>query len=132
MEVLSDDDFIPQKRTIKQSIHHSSSEDEICTQNETAEVLITELLPKNYHYKFIEIFEQTTQAHITVSLHFSCNQRKMQGNGLPITIIKETMVYELSKRQNEKRVVKKLYLPCHHNQRQTGKHTKCKHFKNYT
>ena len=34
------------------------------------------------------------------------------------------MVYERSKTQNGKRVVKKLYLRCQHNQRQTGKHTK--------
>ena len=37
---------------------------------------------------------------------------------------KETMVYERSKTQNGKRVIKKLYLRCQHKQRQTGKHTK--------
>ena len=36
----------------------------------------------------------------------------------------ETMVFERNKKQMGKRVLRKLYLRCHHKQRQSGKHTK--------
>ena len=56
-EILSDDDFIPQQRAVKQFIDFSNSEDEYYTQNKTATVVITEMLPDNYDYNFVEIFK---------------------------------------------------------------------------
>ena len=53
----SDDDFIPQHRVTKQCVDFSSSEGEYCTQNKTAKVVITEMLPDNSGYKFMEVFE---------------------------------------------------------------------------
>ena len=78
-EISSDDDFIPPKKATKQFIDLSSSEDEIYTQSKTAKVVITEMLPGNYDYKYSNT---TTQVHITVVLDLSYNQRKMQGYGL--------------------------------------------------
>ena len=54
LELLSDDDFVPLKRETKQSqsATPSSSEDEMFTQNKTAEVVITTMLPESYTYKF--------------------------------------------------------------------------------
>ena len=96
-EILSDDDdFIPQKGTLKRSIDFSSSEDEMYTQNETAEVVITEMLPENYHYKFIEIFEHdhTGLYHCKFRLKLQSEEdaRKWVADYNDKT--KETMVYE--------------------------------------
>ena len=124
-QISSDDDFIPQKRVTKQ--YSSSSSEDICfNHNKTAKVVITEMLPDNYDYKFLEIFEHdhTGSYHCNFGLKLQSEEgaRKWVTNYNEKT--KETMVYERSKAQNGKRVVKMLYLHCQHNQRQTGKHTK--------
>ena len=74
-EISSDDDFIPTKKATKQFIDLSSSEDEIYTQSKTAKVVITEVFPDNYDYNFF-YSNTTTQAHITVVLDLSYNQRE--------------------------------------------------------
>ena len=118
--------FHKRSRAIKQFVDLSSSEDEIYTQNKTSQVVIAKMFPDNYDYKFIKYLSMTTQAHTTVLLDLSCNQRKMQGNGLSITMTKQRRLWFMNEaRQCGKQVIKKLYLRCQHNQRQTGKHKKC-------
>ena len=122
-EILSDDDFIPQKRETKQLVDHSSSEDETYTQKKT---VITDMLPDNYDYKFIDIFEHdhTGSYHCSFRLKLQSEKDARKWVADYNQKSKETMVYNRSKTQNGKRVVKKLYLRYQHNQRQTGKHTK--------
>ena len=78
----------------------SSSEDEIYTQSKTAEVVITEVLPDNYDYKFF-YSNTTSQAHITVVLDLSYNQRKMQGNGLRITMTKQRRLWFMNEARHK-------------------------------
>ena len=117
-ELLSDDDFIPQKKAIKQFVDLSSSEDEIYTQNKTSQLVNAKMLPDSYDYKFIEIFEydHAGSYHCTFRLKVAIRERCEE--------LECRLVYERSKTQCGKQVIKKLYSCCQHNQRQTGKHTK--------
>ena len=60
-ETWNDDDFIPPKKATKQDF--SVSEDKIFTQSKTAKVVITEMFPDTYEYKFIDIFEHNTGSY---------------------------------------------------------------------
>ena len=65
-EIISDDDFIPQQRAMKQSDDYSSSEDEYHTQNKAAKVGIMEMLLITMTTNLLKYSNTATQAHITV------------------------------------------------------------------
>ena len=105
--------------------HSSDSESGVhCIVNEGN---IRQLLPEGYDYRFSQI-----QSKNADSFSFSCEfkiklkseqeARKWVNEYNEKT--KETMVYERNRKGSGKHVVRKLFLRCHHNQRQTGKHSK--------
>ena len=65
------------------------------TRNKTAKV---EMLPDNYDYKFLEIFEHDHTGSYT---DLSYNQRKVRGNGSLITMKKQRRRWFMSEARNK-------------------------------
>ena len=106
-------------------VHSSDSESDVhCIVNEGN---ILQLLPERYDYRFSQI-----QSKNTDSFSFSCEPKiKLKSEQEARKWVNEynektkpIMVYECNKKGCGKHVVRKLFLHCHYNQRQTGKHSK--------
>ena len=88
---------------------------------------IRKLLPETYDYRFSQIQYGKSES-LTFSCEFKINMKSEQEARKWVSEYnektKETMVYVRNRKGSGKHVVRKLFLHCHHNQRQTGKHTK--------
>ena len=88
---------------------------------------IINMLPSKYEYIFIDRSANDINSHnfnciFKIKLETEEEARKWISNYNEKT--HETMVFERNAKGKGKRILRKLYLRCQHNQRQTGKHTK--------
>ena len=86
-----------------------------------------QLLPEGYDYKFLQIQYKNADS-ISFTYEFKIKLKSEQEARKWVNEYNEksneTMVYERNRKGSGKHVVRKLFLHCHHNQRQTGKHSK--------
>ena len=113
------------KTKVPPLVYSSDSESDVhCIVNEGN---IRQLLPEGYDYRFLQIqYKNADSCSFTcefkIKLKSEQDARKWVNEYNEKT--KETMVYERNRKGSGKHVVRKLFLRCHHNQRQTGKHSK--------
>ena len=129
-QVDSDDDFMPVKIKSKKPLpdlsNNSDSDDEMLKTEKVGRPLILGMLPEGYDYTMVSVTSfndlKTFECEFKIKLETEDSARKWIAEYNAKT--KETMVYDSSKNQSGKRVIKKLYLRCQHKQRQTAMHTK--------
>ena len=88
---------------------------------------VKKLLPREYEYRFNDISYDTKDSYsfnCTFKVKLTTEEAARKWAADYNNITQETMVFERNKKQMGKRVLRKLYLRCHHKQRQTNKHTK--------
>ena len=113
------------KTKVPPLVYSSDSESDVhCIVNEGN---IRQLLPEGYDYRFLQIQHKNADSfsftcEFKIKLKSEQEARKWVNEYNEKT--KETMVYERNRKGSGKHVVRKLFLRCHHNQRQTGKHSK--------
>ena len=88
---------------------------------------IRQLLLETYDYRFSQVQYGKSES-FTFSFEFKINMKSEQEARKWVSEYnkktKEIMVYVRNRKGSGKHVVRKLFLHCHHNQRQNGKHNK--------
>lgn len=104
------------------SSQSDSSDDETWKRSCESISVLRNILPSKYEYKFADITQSKGNCAFKIKLTSEEEARKWVVDYNATT--QETMVFERNKKRMGNRVLRKLYLRCQHNQRQTGKHTK--------